>query len=249
VGIANELGMSPTTAHRYVSTLARLGYLVQGAGRKYRLALRVTELGMSAMSRTSLQEHARPYIMDQREHTGFTVVIAVLDGPEVLLVDCLRGNRRGQGRTGCPVPGTRLPAHCTATGKLLLAYLPEREQHRAISELKLARHAPNTIVNKSALRAELQGIHDAGLAAANEELAPGMYSIAAPVRSGSRDTVAAVGMDAHTSVISLGELVDALGPHLVSTADRISARLGYRRDDELPDPRVSTLALAEESRR
>jgi DNA-binding IclR family transcriptional regulator len=52
------------------------------------------------------------------------------------------------------------------------------------------------------------------------------------VRNEAREVIAAVNMAAHSSMISLGELVDALGPHLVSTADRVSARLGYRRDDE-----------------
>ena len=52
------------------------------------------------------------------------------------------------------------------------------------------------------------------------------------MRNEARDVVAAVNLAAHSSMISLEELVDALGPHLVSTADRISARLGYRRDDE-----------------
>ena len=60
----------------------------------------------------------------------------------------------------------------------------------------------------------------------------GFYAIAAPVRNEAREVVAAAALAAHTTMISLEELVDALGPHLVSTADRISARLGYRRDDE-----------------
>jgi DNA-binding IclR family transcriptional regulator len=73
----------------------------------------------------------------------------------------------------------------------------------------------------------------AGFAVNDEELAPELHSISAPGRNESREVVAAVDMAAHSSMIFLEELVDALGPHLVSTADRISARLGYRRDDEL----------------
>jgi DNA-binding IclR family transcriptional regulator len=66
----------------------------------------------------------------------------------------------------------------------------------------------------------------------DEELAAGLYAIAAPVRNEARDVVVAVNLAAHASMISLEELVDAIGPHLVSTADSIPARLGYRRDDE-----------------
>ena len=79
---------------------------------------------------------------------------------------------------------------------------------------------------------ELEKVRDAGFAVDDEELAAGLYAIAAPVRNEGRDVVAAVNLAAHSSMIALEELVDALGPHLVSTADRISARLGYRRDDE-----------------
>ncbi len=75
-------------------------------------------------------------------------------------------------------------------------------------------------------------MREEGFAVNDEELAPGLHSISAPVRSENNEVVAAVNMAAHSSMISLEELVDHLGPHLVSTADRISARLGYRRDDE-----------------
>jgi IclR family transcriptional regulator, pca regulon regulatory protein len=248
--IADELGMSRSTTHRYVLTLTMLGYLVQGASRKYRLALRVTALGMSAMSSTSLQEHARPCMEELRDRAGFTVAVGVLDGPEVLLVDRLRGSRRGQHQIDLDqTPGSRLPAHCTAIGKLLLAHLPNYQQREYIAEMKLTRCTPNTITAKTALRVELQSIREQGLAAAEQEFAAGLYSIAAPVRSVSRETVAALGMDAHSSTIPLEELIDALGPHLIATADRISARLGYRRTDELHRPAVRTSSLVEASER
>jgi IclR family pca regulon transcriptional regulator len=117
-------------------------------------------------------------------------------------------------------------------GKLLLANLPEQEQRELIAQVKLTKCAPNTITSKKALLEELDEIQAAGFAVNDQELAPELYAVAAPVRNEARDVVAAVNLAAHSSMISLEELVDALGPHLISTADRISARLGYRRDDE-----------------
>ena len=76
-------------------------------------------------------------------------------------------------------------------------------------------------------------MREVSFAVNDEELAPGLHSISAPVRNDTREVIAAVNMAAHSSMISLEELVEHLGPHLVSTADRIAARLGYRRDDEL----------------
>jgi len=231
--IADELGMSRSTTHRYVITLLALGYLEQGASRKYRLGLRVTDLGMSALNSTGLREHAQPYLEELRQRTSYSVSLAVLDGPEILYVDRARSFRRGQGQAGPDVRiGSRLPAYCTAMGKLLLANLPDSDQRELIASIKLTKSGPNTITSKKALRDELDEVLEASFAVDDEELAKGLYSIAAPVRDEGRDVVAAVDIAVPSSMISIGELVDALGPHLVSTADRISARLGYRRDDE-----------------
>jgi IclR family pca regulon transcriptional regulator len=231
--IADELGMSRSTTHRYVITLLALGYLEQGASRKYRLGLRVTDLGMSALNSTGLREHAQPYLEELRQRSSYTVSLGVLDGPEVLYVDQARSFRRGPGQSNVDVrTGSRLPAYCTAMGKLLLANLPESDQRELLSQIKLTKQGPNSITSKKALREELDEVLDASFAVDDEEFAKDLYSIAAPVRNEARQVVAAVDISVPSSIISLGELVDALGPHVVSTADRISARLGFRRDDE-----------------
>ncbi len=231
--IADELGMSRSTTHRYVITLVALGYLEQGASRKYRLGLRVTDLGMSALNATGLREHSHPYLEELRQRTTYPVNLSVLDGTDVLYVDRVRSFRRGQSPIDLGIhPGSREPAYCTAMGKLLLAYLPDAEQRELIAEMKLAKRGPNTITSKRALRDELEEVQEAGFAVNDEELAAEVLAISAPVRNESREVVAAINMSASTSMISLEEMVDALGPHLISTADRISARLGFRRDDE-----------------
>jgi IclR family pca regulon transcriptional regulator len=231
--LAEELGMSRSTTHRYVITLAALSYLEQDASRKYRLGLRVTDLGMSALTATGLRERAHPYLEELRQRTSYTSSLAVLDGPEIVYVDRVRSFRREQHTSERGLaPGSRLPAYCTAMGKLLLAYLPESEQRQLVAELRLTKQGPNTITSKAELSDELGAIRAEGLAVNDEELAAELHSIAAPVRDDGREVVAAVGLAAHTSVISLAELVDALSPRLIATADRVSTRLGYRRDDE-----------------
>jgi IclR family transcriptional regulator, pca regulon regulatory protein len=231
--IADDLGMSRSTTHRYVITLVALGYLEQGASRKYRLGLRVTDLGMAALSSTGLREHAHPYLEELRQRTSYTASLAVLDGAEVVLVDRVRSHRRGQARADLELrAGSRLPAHCTALGKVLLAGLPEDERDALIATIKLGRRGPNTLTSKKALRGELARIGPGGLAVEDEELAPGLYAIASAVRDDSGAVSAAASLSAHSSMISLQELRDALAPHLLAAADRISARLGYRREDE-----------------
>jgi IclR family pca regulon transcriptional regulator len=231
--IADELGMSRSTTHRYMITLVELGYLEQGRSRKYRLGLRVTDLGMSALNSMSLREYARPDLEELRQETRFTVNLAILDGSEILYVDRVRGLRPGQSKIDFDLHvGSRLPASCTALGKLLLAYLPDAEQEALIASLKLAKGGPNAIASKKALKAELGQISEEGLAVDDEELAAEVQAIAAPVRSSGGEVIAAVGLVGLRSMITVDELVVSLSPHLIATAARISARLGFRRDEE-----------------
>lgn len=166
-----------------------------------------------------------------------------ISGQPVDKPDHVRNFRHGQGKIDLDLHrGSRLPAYCTAMGKLLLAHLPKDEQQERIARIEsLARRGPNTITSKSALRRELEQVLDADLAISNEELAPGLRAISAPVSDEAGEVVAAVAVEAHSATISLDGLVNALGPHLLSTADQISAHLGYRRDGETPgsDPRRS----------
>jgi IclR family pca regulon transcriptional regulator len=231
--IADDLGMSRSTTHRYVITLVALSFLEQNVSRKYRLGLRVTDLGMSALNSTGLREHSRPYLEELRQRTSYTVNLSVLDGPEILYVDRARSFRRGQNQIDFNLrPGSRLPAYCTSMGKVLLANLPDSELTDLIGDMTLTRRGPNSITSKKALRIELEHVLEDGMAVNAEELAQGLISVAAPLRAESRDVVAAINMAAHASMISLEEMVDQLMPHLLATADNISARLGYRRDDE-----------------
>ncbi len=231
--IADPLGMSRSTTHRYVITLVSLGFLIKGSDRRYKLSLGVTRLGMSTLTSTSLREHARPYLEDLRQRTTYTISLAVLDGPEILYVDRARSLRPGQGKIDLNLRvGSRLPAYCTSMGKVLLAHLPAFEQRELVGTMALAHQGPNSITSKKALYIELGQVLEDGMAVNDEELAEGLVSIAVPLRTESREVVAAINMAAHTLMISLEEMVDQLSPHLVAIADNISARLGYRRDDE-----------------
>jgi IclR family transcriptional regulator, pca regulon regulatory protein len=191
--VADDLGMSRSTTHRYLITLVALGFLKQGASRKYRLGLRVTDLGMSALNSTGLCEHSRPYLEELRQRCTYTVSLAVLDGPEILYVDRARSFRRGQNQIDLNLrPGSRLPAYCTSMGKVLLANLPPAEQCDLVDDMTLARRGPNTITSKKALRTELEHVLDEGLAVNDEELSQGLVSVAAPIYQEGREVAAAL---------------------------------------------------------
>jgi IclR family pca regulon transcriptional regulator len=230
-GIADELGMTRSTTHRYMSTLVMLGFLEQDASRKYRLGVRVSDVGMSALAVPPLRTIAHPCLERLRNTVSYMTAIAILANDEILVVDALR-DFRGYSPDAPPIRvGSRLPAYCTSMGKVLMAHLSDPECRGMLSRLWLTRRGPQTITSKHLLTGELLKVRDVGLATDDEELSTGMLSIAMPVRSSDGEIVGAVSITAPKSRIPLSELIDGLGPHLLSTASRISVRLGQRQDD------------------
>jgi IclR family pca regulon transcriptional regulator len=229
LGIANlaqELSMSRSTTHRYASTLVALGYLEQDQARRYRLAPRVVDVGMSVLDSMALRGKAREHLLELREQTGRTVSLAVLDGVEVRYVDRLHGWRRGQYAVDLNLGvGARLPINCSAMGKAILAHLPEDERERLVAGLELARLGPNSITSKRALRAELEQVREDGLAVGDEELAPGVRTLAAPVFGPDGEVLAAIGMPVPADAFTREELHEVLGPPLRAAAKRLSAAL------------------------
>jgi IclR family transcriptional regulator, pca regulon regulatory protein len=227
--IADTLDMTPSTTHRYMSTLLALGYLEQDENRKYRLSLGVTDLGVSVMNATGLGEHAHHYLEELCRRTGYAASIAVLCEMDIVIVDHLRSRRAGYELANLAFKrGSRLPAYCTALGKALLASLPPQDLAEHLAQVKLTKLAPNTITSRKTLTRELDAIAQAGLAMSNEEYAVGVLSIAAPVRDISREIVAAIDISAPVTVTTVGDLVDELGPHVIATAGHVSTQLGFR---------------------
>jgi IclR family pca regulon transcriptional regulator len=232
--LAAEVAASKSTTSRYVMTLTSLGFVRQVAGGRYRATLGITRLGMSTMSGAGLYEHAHDELIELVYEVGHAAAVAVLDGTDAVLID-----RVEEKRTGCPRAnraasrGETQPAYCTALGKVLLAFIPAQTQRELLGRLDLLRHASGTITSRRAMRQELAEIADSELALADSEIAEGLLGIAVPVRTFGGEVVAAAGLEAYSSTTSLESMVVLLGPHLQAVANRISARLGYRRAHEL----------------
>lgn len=228
--LARAVGLSRSTAHRYVATLTKLGYLDQDAAtRKYRLGPRVLDLGFSAINSMELREIAAPHLQQLSDETGRTVNMAILDGVDVVYIERCRSSQQGQREIDLNLHvGSRLPAYCTSLGKVLLAFLPDAERRALLDRIEFIRRGPNTLTGKTALSAELARIRGRGIAVSNEELAYGLRSIAVPVRSQSGEAVAAINLAVHRSMVSMEDLVIRLSPTLERTAAEISRRLGHR---------------------
>jgi len=231
--LARQIDLTRSTTHRYVATLARLGYLQQDdTTRKYRLGPRVLDLGFAAINSMELRQVALPHLERLSEETGHTVNMAILDGGDILYVERCRAIQRGQREIDLDLHvGSRLPAYCTSMGKVLLAGLSGDELDDALGGTPLERCGPNTLTTRAALIAELKRVREQGFAVNNEELAHGLRSIAAPVRGSAGAVVAAVNVAAHRSSGSMQELVTRLSPALRTAVGAISAQVGYRGPD------------------
>jgi IclR family KDG regulon transcriptional repressor len=223
--VGRRLGISKSTAHRVLATLAAERLLEHDprTGR-YRLGLALYELGTAVSEHVDLHAAALPVLSTLRHRTGEMVHVAVLDGLEVVYVERLESHNL------LPIfrrVGHRLPAHVTSSGKVLLASLPREELQVRLAGHRLEARTPRTIVDPEALAAELDLVAARGWATNIEEGELGITSVGAPIRGGDGRVLAAVSVVADSGRIR-GAAVGALAALVVEAADVISGRLGYR---------------------
>jgi IclR family transcriptional regulator, pca regulon regulatory protein len=228
--LSRGLDLSRSTAHRYVATLTKLGYLQQDPdSKRYRLGPKVLDLGFSAINSMDLREVAAPHLRQLSDETEHTVNLAILDDTDVVYIERCRTARPGQRAIDLNLHvGSRLPAYCTAMGKAILAFLPEERLEDIVSRIDFAPRGPNTLTDARAFRAELQKIRATGIAVNDEELAYGLRSIAAPIHSHSGEVLAAVNLAVHRTMVSMDELLARFGPPVIKAAQDISLGMGHR---------------------
>ncbi len=228
--LSRGLELSRSTVHRYVATLAKLGYLQQDPdSKRYRLGPKVLDLGFSALNSMDLLEVSAPHLRRLSDETQRTVNVAILDGTDVVYIERCRAARPGQQQIDLNLHvGARLPAYCTAMGKAILAFVSEERLEEVIERIEFVPRGPNTLTDSTAFRAELDKVRASGIAINDEELAYGLRSIAAPIYSQSGDVLAALNLAIHRTIVSMEELVERFAPAVIQTAADISLSMGHR---------------------
>ncbi len=176
--MSRRTGLAKTTVHRTANELLAVG-LVERAGDGYRLGTKMFELGSRVPGRRHLRDAALPFLEDLSRATNQTVHLAVLDDGDVMYVERLVGARSSE------VPSSvaaRLPLHCTATGKCILAFGEPGLRARLLAEPLIAL-TPASIVEPKHLLDELDAIAATGIAEEIGEVSDGLRSLAAPIRS------------------------------------------------------------------
>jgi DNA-binding IclR family transcriptional regulator len=227
--LGRKLGIDKSTAHRLLATLQARGFVrLNGHTQRYALGLRLAALGAAAVQGVEITDVARPYLEELRDRTREAAHLAVLSEGEVMFLSKAAGPGALTVNAGV---GTRMPAHCTALGKVLLAGLLEQERpdaiERAVARHGLARHTLRTIVEAGDLERHLAHVAAQGWALDDEEYAVGLRALAAPVRDAEGQVVAAVSVSGPSGRITL-DAVDALAAHVQRGGESVSAALGYR---------------------
>lgn len=223
--VTRKLQLPRTTVHELLTTLAARSYLVTVPDRpgRYRLGVRTYQLGSRYAEQLDLAAEGRQVAQRVAETCGEAVHVAVLEGADVIYIaqaDSTRAVRM------VAAAGRKVPAHCTAVGKMLLASLPARDLDARLDGLALTGMTPESITDETQLRTALDAARERGVAVERQESDPDVGCVAAPVRDRSGLVVAALSVSV-PMIRWNEEREQELAALAVEGADELSGRLGH----------------------
>lgn len=215
--LSQKTGIPRAAVRRCLYTLKQLGYADSEANNFF-LKPAILALGYAYLSSTPLTVAAQPYLNELSRRLKESCVLAVLEQNEAMYVARSHTSRVLSLALNT---GSRLPAYCTAIGRVLLAGLSATQLDRYFSSVVLTPHTERTVVSEQKLRDILFEVRQRGFAVVEEELELGLRSIAVPVRGASGATVAALSIGAQVGRISRDEIEDLFLPSLLNASNEI----------------------------
>jgi len=226
--LSEKAGLPKGTTHRLLTSLAYFDHVRQDSTTKnYHLGFKLVELGNRLLNQIDLRTEAHPYLIELAERTKETVHMVILDRNEALYVDKVDTSEPTGGLRMVSVIGARIPTHCSAVGKVMLAFLPGEKLCEIVSEKGLPRRTENTITDIEELKKHLLHIREQGYALDDEENEKGVKCIGAPIRDQSGKVIAAISISVPGIRIRTDTLLTSLKDHVTETAMKISQKLGY----------------------
>lgn len=211
--IAARAGLPAATARRCLNTLEELGYVARN-GRQFLLRPQVLEIGAVYLDSMGIQALAQTKLEELALATGGSASLAVMSGTGVVVA--ARGSVRTQALPMEPHVGTRLPAHATSLGKVLLAGLGPERLAAWFEKSELTRLTERTITDRATLMQQIEAARRDGYATAEEEVSMGVTSLAVPVRDAAGRVVAALNVAVSVQEANAAELVTR---HLAALRD------------------------------
>lgn len=223
--LSAEIGAPKTSMFDVVGTLQSQGMVRRNPeSGLYSLGLHVIELGYGAVRQFGIRKILAPVLQALNQELDETVHLTVLDGAEVLYVDCYESTKRLRTYS---VIGVRGPLHCTSVGKAILAWLPENTRDQLMSSLTYERFTENTITSPQQLRQDLSTSRDRGYTIDDVEHEEGVRCIGVPVFDQTGAVVASISISAPTQRIPVEE-VPELAQRVMKAGREMSHRLGYQ---------------------
>ena len=213
--------MTRAAARRFLLTLVREGY-AETNGKLFRLRPKVLELGFSVLASMGVTEIIQPILNELAETLEESCFAAVLDGESVIYI--ARSSSRRVVSVGISV-GSRAPAHCVSTGRVLLSGLPADALDAYLARAKLEKITPNTVTSKAKLRGLIEEAGRQGFSVVDQELEIGLRSISAPIRDRSGAVIAALNVCCPSPRITVDEMRTRVLAELLDSAERISKTL------------------------
>ena len=240
--LSHKTKMSKSTIQRLTYTLETLEFLDRNEDtKKFRLGPKMTSIALSVVRNIDITKIALPYMQETATDTGETVGIAILSESDVVYTNFVKTakmiiiDRK---------IGDRIPAYCSSSGKVILAYLPESRLESILQKMKWERFTPHTIINIKGLCRELERVRIRGFSTNKEEINLGAIAVAAPVRDALGEVIAAVNIMIPTIRCSLEQLETVYARKVIEMADKISSVMGYRKDSSYGDEK-EIISLAE----
>ena len=219
--VARATDMTRATVRRFLLTLAQEGY-VGSDGKYYRLTPKVLDLGFSVLSSMDIWESGQPIMNELAEKLEESCFAAVLDADTVIYV--LRASSRRVVNVGITI-GSRVPAHCVSTGRVLLSGMSDDALGEYLDRAKLVKYTPTTVTSKAKLRRLVVETRRQGFAIVDQELEVGLRSISVPVRDRAGAIVAALNVCCPSPRVAPEEMRGRILGELLASAQRISLAL------------------------
>jgi IclR family pca regulon transcriptional regulator len=220
--LSQKTGIPRAAVRRCLYTLERLGYVTSEDGRNFALRPKLLGLGHAYLSSTPLVVTAQPFLDRVSEAVNESCSLAILDGVDILYVARSVSSRIISVALNV---GSRLPAHCTSIGLVLLAHLPPADLKDLLARVELKRYTERTITSRAALLEALEEVRDQGFAVADNMMEIGVRSIAVPVRDAAGTVVAGINVIIQNSRGSVRDMKTLFLPHLQAAARDLGAQL------------------------
>jgi IclR family pca regulon transcriptional regulator len=220
--LSQKTGIPRASVRRCLYTLAQLGYVGTDDGRSYALRPKVLGLGHAYLSSTPLVIAAQPFLDRVSEAVNESCSLATLDGEDILYLARSVTSRIISVTLNV---GSRLPAHCTSIGYVLLANLPDKDLDLFLEKAELKAYTERTITSPEKLREQLEQVRQANYAIADRLMEIAVRSIAVPVRNAGGAVVAGMNVIVEAGRVSLRDMRALYLPHLQSAAAELGAQL------------------------